>query len=100
NAGPVVAHVALHHDLAVLADLRHAERTGDHAVAAGEAARLSGRLAHPVAGALDRVGRADLGAGRLLAVHAHHRHGLDALGAVDELQVDHRLTAMGVALGA
>ena len=45
--------------------LGHAERAGEHAVVAGDAARLAGRLHDAVAGALDRVGRADLGAGRL-----------------------------------
>ena len=40
DAGAVVAHVALHHDLPVLEDLRHAERAGHDAVAAGDAPRL------------------------------------------------------------
>ena len=40
---------------------------------------LRADLHDAVAGALDRVGGADLGAGRLLAVHADHRHGLHAL---------------------
>jgi hypothetical protein len=100
DARPVVAHVALHHDFPVLVELGDAERTGDDAVAAGDAPRPARRLDDAVAGALDGVGRADLGAGRLLAVHADDRDGLDALGAADELEVDHRLAAMRVALRA
>ena len=61
---------------------------------------LRADLHDAVAGALDRVGRADLGAGRLLAVHADDRHGLHALRAVDVFEVNHRLAAMRVALGA
>ena len=53
--------------------LRHAERAGEHAVVAGDAARLAGRLHDAVAGPLDGVGRADLGAGRRVAVHADDR---------------------------
>src|SRR6185369_12144586 len=79
DTGPVVAHVALHHDLAIFVDLWNTERTGDHAVAAGDAARLARRLDDAVAGALDRVGRAHFGTGWLLAVHADHRHRLDAV---------------------
>src|SRR6185369_2984812 len=96
----VVAHVALHHDRAIDVELGDAERAGDDAVAARDAARLASALHDAIAGALDRIGRADLRAGRLLAVHAHHRHGLDRRGAIDVLEVDHRVTAVGVALGA
>ena len=56
--------------------LRHAERAGEHAVRAADAARLECRLHDAVLGLLDRVGRAHLRAGRVLAVHAHHRRGL------------------------
>ena len=63
---------------AIDVELGHAERAGHDAVAAGDAARLARALDDAVAGALDRVGGADLGARRLLAVHAHHRHGLHA----------------------
>ncbi len=53
-----------------------------------------------VLGLLDRVGRAHLGAGGVLAVHAHHRRGLGAGRAVDPLEMDQRLPAMGAAFHA
>jgi hypothetical protein len=39
-------------------------------------------------GLLDRIGRADVGARRVLAVHAHHRRGLGGDGPVDAFEVD------------
>ena len=53
--------------------LRDAERAGQHAVRAGDAARLERRLHDAVLGLLDGVGRADLGAGGVVAVHADRR---------------------------
>src|SRR5262249_51758017 len=81
-------------------DFRHAEGTRQNAVAACDAARLACRLNDTVTGALDRVCGAHLGARRLLAVHAHHRHCLHALGPIDVLEVDHRVTAVSLAFGA
>ena len=40
------------------------------------------------------------GAGGVLAVHAHHRRGLGGGGAVDALEMDQRLAAVGAALHA
>src|SRR5438094_734101 len=99
NARAVVAHVALHHDLAILVDFRHAERTGDHTVPARDASRFARGLDDAVAGAFDRVGGTHFGTRRLLAVHADDGHGLHAVRAIDEFEVDHRFTAMRVALG-
>src|SRR4029078_11006235 len=82
DARAVVTHIALHHDLAVLVDLRHTERTGPDAVSAGDASWLARRLHDAVTGALDGVGRTDFGARRLVAVHADHGYGLHALRAV------------------
>ena len=78
--------------------LRHAERAGEHAVRAADAARLERRLHDAVLVLLDRVGRAHLGAGRVLAVHAHHRRRLGGGGPVDLLEVDHRRAAVRAAL--
>src|SRR5678816_2544280 len=100
DARPVVTHVALHHDLAVFVHLGHAERARHDAVAARDAARLACRLHHAVGGALDGVRRTDLGARRLLAVHADDGDRLHAFRAVDVFEVDHRLAAMRVALRA
>src|SRR6185312_5487622 len=100
DAGAVVAHVALHH-LVELGDvLGHAERAGQHAVRAPDAARLERRLDDAVLVLLDRVGWAHLGAGRVLAVHALHRRGLGGGGPVDLVQVDQRRAAVGAALFA
>src|SRR5690606_36465148 len=81
-------------------ELGHAERARDDAVAARDAARLARALHDAIAGALDRVGRAHLRAGRLLAVHADHRDGLHRRVTIDELEVDHRVALVRVALGA
>ena len=59
---------------------------------------LSADCTMPLLGLLDRVGRAHLGAGRVLAVHAHHRRGLRRRGPVDALEVDQRLPAVRAAL--
>ena len=64
GAGAVVAHVALHHLVDVAVVLRHAERAGEHAVRAADAARLQRALDDAVRRLLDRVGRADLRADR------------------------------------
>src|SRR5690606_12023342 len=53
-----------------------------------------------VLGAFDRVGRTHLGARRRVAVHTHDGHGLRAAFAVDEVELDHRLALVRVALGA
>src|SRR6185295_5685038 len=86
DARPVVAHVALHHDLAVFVELRHAERARHDAVATGDAPRLAGRLHNAIGRTLDGVRRTHLGTGRLLAVHADDGNGLHALGAIDVFQ--------------
>src|SRR4029079_5707394 len=88
------------HELLVFIDLRHAERARQHAVAARDAPWLARALHHTVTGALDRIGRADFGAGRLLAMHAHDRDRLHALRALHVFEMDHRNAAMRVALGA
>ena len=52
----------------------------------------------PSACLLDRVGRADLRAGRIFAVHADLGRRLHAVAPLDRLEVDHRAAAMCVAL--
>src|SRR5688572_9611158 len=94
----VGAHVALHH----LVDLGHvlgdAERAGQHTVRAANAARLERRLNDAVLGLLDRVGGADLGTGRVFAVHAHHRRGLSRGRPVEVVEVDEGPPPVGAAL--
>ena len=71
-----IRHHVVHHERAVLVQLRHAERAGERAVAAADAA-LGHRRQHDALGVdLDGVGRTDGRAGRLGAVHAHRRRGL------------------------
>ena len=98
--GAVGAHVALHHLVEIGDVLGNPERAGEHAVGAADAARLERGLHDAVLGLLDRVGRAHLRAGRVLAVHAHHRCRLCARGTVDAFEVDQRLTAVRAAFGA
>src|SRR4029434_10147341 len=100
NARPVVAHVALHHDLPVFIQSRHAEGTCDDAVAAGDAARLSRRLYDTVRCPLDCIGRAHLGARRLLAVHADDGNGLHGTLTFDVFKVNHRLATVSITLRA
>src|SRR5262249_53426432 len=52
----------------------------------------------PVFVFLDRIGRANLRARRIVAVPANIGRSCDRLFAVDEVEVDHRYTAVGVAL--
>src|SRR5204862_169063 len=66
DAGPVVTHVALHHELPIFVDLGHSERTREHAIPAGDAAWLARALDHAVAGALDRISGTDLSARRMV----------------------------------
>src|SRR5678810_999324 len=46
------------------------------------------------------VGRTHLGTRRLVAVHTHDRHRLHAVRAIDELEVDHRLSTVRIAFRA
>ena len=96
--GPVVAHVALHHQLVFRNNLGNAEGTCQHAVLASDAARLQGGHHHAVFADLDRVGRTDLRAGRVFAMPADVGGRGDGLGAIDEVEIDHGVAAMGVAL--
>src|SRR5262249_11754249 len=97
---PVVAEVALRHELAVRVDLRHAERAREGAVPAADAALRHRGEDDPLRVDLDRVRRADARARRVGAVHADGRRGLDGLGAGQEVQVDHRVAAVPGTLAA
>ena len=77
----VVAHVALHHLLELDVHLRD-RRTGRPARSwSRRCSAASARLHDAVLALLDRVGRADQRAGRLVAVHADHRHRGDRVRA-------------------
>ena len=100
DGGPVVAEVALHHEIPVRIELRHAERTGEHAVAAADAA-LGHRRENDALGVdLDRVRRAHAGARRVVAVHADGRGRLHGLGAIEKIEMDHRDAAVAGAFAA
>src|SRR5690606_35069990 len=73
---------------------------GVDAVRAADAPRLERRLHHTVLVLLDGVGRAHLGAGGVLAVHADHRCRLGGLVPVDLVEVDERRPPVGAALAA
>ena len=99
DRGAVVAHVALHHLLVVPAPASgmpngQASTQFEQAMQRG----FERRLHDAVLALLDGVGGADLRAGGVVAVHADVGRGGDGLRAVDEVEVDHRDAAMGVAL--
>ena len=100
DRGAVVAHVTFHHEVILRFHLGHAERAGQHAVVAADAARLAGAEDDAVLLLFDGVGRANLGAGRRIAVHADDRHGLRRARPVHVFQVNHRPAAVRVALAA
>src|SRR6185295_154512 len=97
---PVVAHVALHHQVHLGLHLRDAEGAGQNAVVARDAARLPGRVHDAVLGPLDGVGRTDLRAGRRVAVQTHHRHRLRRVRAIHVVELNHRLPLVSVAFRA
>ena len=97
----VVAHVALHH-LLELATIIFGTPNGQASTQLEQAMQrgFSDRLHDAVLGLLDRVGGADLRAGRVVAVHADRRDRRDRVAAVEKVDVDHRDAAVRVALGA
>src|SRR5205823_4331960 len=100
HGGPVVAEVALHHEVVLGVELGHAEGAGEHAVAAPDATLRHRREDDAVGVDLDGVGRADASARRVLAVHAHGGRGLYRGRALEEVEVDHGVAAVAGALAA
>ena len=98
--GAVVTHIAFHHLVERRDVLGDAKWAGVDAIGAANAARLQRGLDHTILVLLDGVGRTDLGAGRVLAMHADHGDGLSACHPVDGVELDERDPAMSVALGA
>src|SRR6185312_16574400 len=94
----VVAHVALHHLLVLGNFLGNAEGAGQHAVPASDAARLERGVHHPIFTLLDGIGGTDLGASGIVAVPANVSRCADGLAAVNEVEVDHGLATVGLAL--
>src|SRR5579872_798381 len=86
---PVVTHIALHHLLLGFHHLRDSEGAGENAVAAGDAARLQGRMDDAVFILFDRIGGTDLGTGWLVTVPTDISGGCDALASFDEIEVNH-----------
>jgi hypothetical protein len=77
--------------------LGDSERAGKHTIAASNAARFKGRVDNSIVPFLDGVRRTDLSTGRLVAMPANVRSRRDALATLDEIKVDHRLSAMSLA---
>lgn len=96
----VITHVAFHLQVHLRVVFRHAERTGIHAVATVEAARLQGRHDDAVLGNFDRIRGTDERAGRLVAMHANSRHRGGRFGAIDVVDKDHRVAFVRRALAA
>src|SRR5579884_1352641 len=99
GGGPIVAHVALHHQIELTHHLGNAERAGEHTIRAGDAARFASGHDSTIARAFDGVRGANIGAGRRFTVHAHHGSGLRGHLAVDEIQMDHRVSLVRLAFG-
>jgi hypothetical protein len=78
--------------------LGDSERAGDHAVAAGNAAGFQGRVDNSIVAFLNGICGTHLSTGWLIAVPTNVRGGRDALATVDEIKVDHRLSAVSLAL--
>src|SRR5690606_40726368 len=78
--------------------LRHAERTGQHAVRASNAARFARGHYSSIRRALDRIGWADFGASRRFAMHADNRSRLRRMTAINVVEMDHRVPLMRLAL--
>ena len=84
DGSAVIAHVALHHLLLGNHHLRNAEGAGQHAVVAGDAARLERGVDDSILALLDGIRWTDLRASRLVTVPAHVRGRADALFPLDE----------------
>src|SRR5262245_59069824 len=78
---------------------RHTERAGQHAVVAGDTTRFSRSLHRAVLSAFDGIRRTDLSTRGRIAMHAHHGHGLRRRSSIDEIELNHRVSFVGIALG-
>src|SRR5262249_22606034 len=92
--------IALHHEIEVAPERRHAERTRERAVPAADAA-LGHRGEHDALRVdLDGVGGADARARRVSAVPADRRRRLPGVGARQGVEVDDRVPAVAGTLAA
>src|ERR1700690_1732872 len=97
DGSAVIAHIALHHLLLGNHHLRDTEGAGQHAVVAGDAARFERGVNNSILAFLDGIRRADLSAGGLVTMPAYVCGRPDALLPLDKVEVDHRLSPMGIA---
>src|SRR6185295_9321756 len=93
-------HVTLHHQFEVCLHFRNPKRTGKHTVVAGNTARLKSSLYHAISSLLNRIGRTHLGASWRIAMQADHGCGLNRVRPVDEVEMNHRISLMSLALAA
>src|SRR5690606_4164366 len=100
NRCTVITQIAFHHQRPLVLHLGNPKWTSQDTVIAGDAPRFAGGLDHAVSGLLDRVGRADLGAGRRVAVHADDRNGLGGVRALQGVELDHRDTFVRITFAA
>src|ERR1051326_3151003 len=98
----VIAKVALLHQPRLDVDLGHAERTGIHTVTARDTARRLCLLDNAFGRDQDGHDRTDLGARShgILAMHTQRWLGGHAEGTVDEVDHDHALALVRIALAA
>src|SRR5579864_4259130 len=98
DGSAVIAHVALHHLLLGNHHLRNAEGAGQDAIVAGDTARFERGVDNTILALLDGIRRADLRTSRFVTMPAYVRGRADALFPFDKVEVDHRLSTVGVAL--
>jgi hypothetical protein len=97
NAGAVVTHVALHHQIILRLHFWNTKRASQNTVRAGDASGFCGAVDHASIILLDRVSWTNFCASGILAVHANDGCRLYSAATMHVVQVNHRLSAMGVA---
>src|SRR5690606_3078834 len=89
GTGPVIAHIAFHHQFGFFFFFGHAKRTSQYAVGTTDTAGSIRRMDHTKIILMDSICRADVGASGILAVHTDLDGGLRAHRSVDIMHVDH-----------
>lgn len=93
----VVTHVALHHLVDNRIVFRNSERTSKNAVGASDATGFERTLHDAIRRSFDRVGWANGGAGRVVAMHADDGCRLNRIATLDRFEMNHREACVGLA---
>src|SRR5437868_1063145 len=97
NGSAVITHVALHHLLLGNHHLWDTKGAGQHTVVAGDASRFERGVDDSILALLDGICRTDLSARRLVTMPADVCGRADAFLPLDKVEVDHRLSPVGIA---